>query len=54
MLRGVALRVVVATMVMLAMLVAAFALSTDGVERARPPLGEVRIEKILDFQLPEV
>lgn len=46
------LRIAAATLVAVVMLVLASVLTVGGSERARPPLGEVRIEKIVDFQLP--
>lgn len=46
------LRGVAATLVAIVMLVLASVLTTGPSQRARPPLGEVRIEKIVDFQLP--
>ncbi len=54
MLRRVVLRVLAASAVMVVLLVPISALVGDSATKARPPLGEVRIEKILDFQLPEV
>lgn len=54
MLRGMPLRVIAATVAAVTALALTWALNDGGPERARPPLGEVRIEKILDFQLPEV
>jgi hypothetical protein len=46
------LRIATATVVAVVMIVLASVLTVGGSERARPPLGEVRIEKIVDFQLP--
>ncbi|MBX9470626.1 hypothetical protein [Microcella sp.] len=48
------LRIAAATLVAVVLLVLASVAIVGGPERARPPLGDVRIEKILDFQLPEV
>ncbi len=45
-------RIVAATVVAVVTLVLASVMTTGRSERTRPPLGEVRIEKIVDFQLP--
>jgi hypothetical protein len=48
------LRIVWATTAAALVLVLAVALVAGVVTKAHPPRDEVRIEKILDFQLPEV
>lgn len=52
--RAAVLRIAAATVVAVTMLVLASVVTAPGPQRAHPPRDEVRIVKILDFQLPEV
>ena len=52
--RRLLLRIVASMMAAAGVLVIAVVVMAGGVSKAHPPRDEVRIEKILDFQLPEV
>lgn len=52
--RVITIPLLVASVVVCVSLLVAGMVSPGVGDRARPPLGDVRIEKIVDFQLPEV